>query len=171
MKLVKLTNISKKRLTFPVRGADGTMLVLDPKESKNVFPATVQHPAVSRYIGQGLEVEGYSAAAPKQKESEPSKAPTPPPAPPAAPTPKDESGKEESGDEPKEPADEPAGEKKEDIRSLYVSSAPGVDEANIDVVLDKFPTIEALSKASKPELLELGIEKPHILIKWAKEHN
>jgi len=173
MKLVKITNTSKKRLAFPVRGPSGTRLVLDPQESKNVSPATVKHPAVSRYIGQGLEVEGDSAAAPKQKEPEAPKPPAQPSTPPAAPNPDTKPGKDETGDDSKEPADESAGENagKPDFKATLVSDAPGVDEKNVDAVLEAFPTRDALAKAKKPVLADLGIEKPNLLIRWAKEQN
>jgi hypothetical protein len=165
MKLVKLINTSNKRLAFPVRGADGKALVLDPKEAKNVFPATVKHPSVSRYIGQGLEVEGDSANAPKTKEPVAPKAPAPSPAPPAAPTSDAEPSKEEPDGEPEKPAEEPAGEK-----SVFdLSGAPGIDETNIESVLKEFSDFQALSEATKSALIEIGVKKPHKLINWAKE--
>jgi hypothetical protein len=172
MKFVELTNTSGKRLTFPVRGADGKKLVFEPGDKKNVSPATVQHPAVSRYIGQGLEVDGDSAAMPKQKE--PETAPAPPPAPPAEPTSETEPSEDEPEGDPEEPADEPAGETEGvDTKALYVSDGPGVTEDNIDAVFEKFPTVEALAEASKTALTKVGVSKSFTsrLIDWAKSQN
>lgn len=173
MKLVKLTNTSGKRLVFPVRGPDGTKLVLDPGEAKNVSPATVKHPAVSRYIGQGLEVGGDSAAAPKKKEpGKKKKAPAPPPAPETAPTSETEPSEDESDGELEEPAEEPAGEEEEDLTELYIS-APGITEDNVKRVMKKFPDIEALSNASKTALAKAGVSKAYTsrLIDWANDQN
>jgi hypothetical protein len=168
MKLVLLKNTSGKRLAFPVRGTDGQKLVLNPGEAKNVSPATVKHPAVSRYIGLGLEVEGDSAAAaPKQKEPEP--APAPPQAPPAEPTSEAEPSEDESESEPEEPADEPAGDT-EDLRGLYLTG-PGVTEDNVDALLEKYSTIEALAKGTKGAVIQAGVSKSFAgrLLSWAAD--
>ncbi len=172
MKLVKLTNTSGKRLAFPVRGPDGTKLVIEPKETKNVSPATIKHPTVSRYIGQGLEVEGDSATTPKQKE--PEKTPAPSPAPPAAPISDAEPSEDEPSGELEKPAEEPAGGNEEtDIRVQLLSDAPGVTEDNVDAVLGKYPTVEALSTATKGPLTRAGVSKSFVnrLVDWAKEQN
>ncbi len=158
MKLVPVKNVSGNRLAITqVRG-----LVFSPGEVKMVHPATVSHPAVSRYIGRGLElVEAESTEEPKApKPSKVVKKETPPAPVVAEPTP------EPVADAPEDPPEESG----VDLRELYVS-APGITDRNVDDILELFPTLEELKDASKYDLTAAGVSKSYAkkLREWASD--
>ena len=160
MKLLKLINDSSKRLNFPIRGSDGKRLTFEVGETRFVSPATVQHPTVSAYIGRGLTLVDQEP--PKKKE-------LPPVAPPtetvAAPTSENEPSTEEPLSEPEEPAESA----EDNLRDLYVE-APGITESNVDDVLEYYPTLDSLTKATEDDLLALGVSRSYVkrIKKWAK---
>jgi len=163
MKMVELKNVGNVRISIrQVRG-----FALDPGESKKVPPATAAHPAVKRFVGRGLELVEASKEEPKApappssvKKSEPK------PEPQKAPEPKTESEKDAGKDEDND-TEKTSGN---DLREDYLS-APGVTEENVDGLLEAFPTKEALSKATKDAVGDLGVSKSYAkrLISWAKE--
>ena len=138
-----------------------------PGESKKVPPATAKHPAVVRYIGRGLELVNTSKEEPKAP-APPAPAPqSPPPAAEPTPAPVEEPASEEVTESETETEDETAGK---DLREDYLS-APGITEANLDVILDEYPTYEALANAEKEDLCDLGVTKSYVkrLKVWASE--
>jgi hypothetical protein len=175
MKMVELKNVGDSRISVrQVRG-----FALDPGDSKKVPPATAAHPAVKRYIGRGLELVGASKEEPKA----PAPPVTEPPQTPDSdtePTPDsdeetgaDEETEDDSNEETEEdstdeePVDETAGI---DLREDYLS-APGVTEANVDGLLERYPTLETLAVATKETLCDLGVAKSYTnrLVSWASE--
>jgi hypothetical protein len=158
MKLVPVKNVSGKRLAITaVRG-----LVFSPGEVKKVNPATVSHPAVSRYIGRGLElVEAESTEEPKAPK--PSKVVEPETTTaPEVTEPTTEPDADASDDEPEETG--------VDLRELYVS-APGITEKNVEDILALFPTLEELRDADKDDLIAAGVSKAYVkkLSAWASD--
>jgi len=158
MKLVSLKNVSGNRLAITqVRG-----LIFAPGETKKVNPATVSHPAVSRYIGRGLElVEAESKEEPKAPAPSKVEEPETPPAPEVT-EPTTEPGADASEDPPEESG--------EDLRELYVS-APGITEKNVDDILTLFPTLDDLKEADKSDLIAAGVSKSYAkkLCDWASD--
>jgi len=165
----KLRNTSGKRLNFPIRGSDGKRLRFEVGEEKFVTAATVKHPAVSTYIGKGLQlVEDDSSTAPKTKELEVEA----PPAPPKTPEPEPTSENEPSTDEEPGDTEEPADAKNavtDDLRELYLS-APGITDENVDAILEAFPTVAAIADASRDILVEAGVTLSYAkrLRNWAR---
>ena len=158
MKLVLLKNVSGNRLAITqVRG-----LIFAPGEVKKVDPVTVKHPAVSRYIGRGLElVEAESKEEPKAPA--PSKVTTPDTTPAStAPEPTTEPDVDDSDDSSEESG--------EDLRELYIS-APGITEKNVDDLLTLFPTLDDLKEADKSDLIDAGVAKSYAqkLCDWADD--
>lgn len=141
MKLVEVRNDTGTQLSISaIRG-----LVFLPGEVKKVTPATVKHPAVSRYIGRGLTLvtssQGEEPKAPTPviavAAAEPVMAPVevmpaaPAPEPMPAPEPPEmESQKETAGN----------------LQEAYLA-APGISEENVQAVLEAFPTFADLANA------------------------
>ena len=162
MKLVELRNVTASRIVIkPVRG-----FVVDAGKSIKVHPATVKHPTVASYIRQKslVVVETVATVAAP---------PPPPPAPPKPAEPKPPVVEEKEVPKIPEPvveekkAEEPA---EKDLKDLYLA-APGITEENLEVILEKFPTIEKLAEASKSDLVDCGISRTYVarLRQWAKE--
>jgi len=163
MKMVELKNVGNSRISIrQVRG-----LALDPGESKKVPPATAAHPAVKRYIGRGLELVGAPKAEPKAPAPPASK---PSPVPPKVTEPKPEPKVEPETGESEAPDDEGENATVGDLRESFLS-APGITEANVDEILDIYPSMEALADASKEDLCDLGVSKSYAnrLISWAND--
>ena len=161
MKFSGLENYSKARISITQ-----VNLRWEPGQIHRVHPATVTHPAVSPYIGNGLREVQEEIAETKVEPKAPVHAPvTPPPAePPKEEPPKDEPPKEEP------PADdnETAGIS---LREVFVE-APGITDANVDSVMGVFSTIAELATASKEDLIDLGVAKSYAkkLLAWADEN-
>ena len=164
MKFPALKNVTNKRITITqVRG-----LGFEPGEIKKVHPATASHPAVSRLIGNGLtlvagEVQKVEPKAPAKPQTQPAE-PTPEPVvePNADTTPEPE--------ETVTPDPTPVVEDDGDLRDKYIS-APGITDANVDAVLEAYPTMDALKEATKDALLDCGISKNQTkrLLAWIAE--
>lgn len=174
MKMIEIKNVSGTKISIrQVRN-----LAFEPGETKKVHPATVTHPAVSRYIGKGLELveptkEEPTAPAPSIPVVKKAKAtvkksvkkvslpePKPEPlAPVAEPTPEPET-KTSAADE------ETAGT---NLREKYLL-APGVTNANVDALLEACPTLEQIVEMSRDELSDLGVSITYIkrLKSWAQ---
>jgi hypothetical protein len=170
MRLVPLRNDSGSRLVFQeLLDVDGTILVFEVGQTKNVAPATVAHPAVRRYIGRGL-TKGEDNSAPKKAQQAPPRAETPIPLPATEPVdePADELVEESTVSEPEEPADSIG---TDTLRETYLR-APGITEDNVDDTLEAFPTPEDLSGATKNQLIDVGVSKSYVkrLKQWAAAH-
>lgn len=149
MNFLKVTNVTGKKLVIPaVRERDGQVLSFQPGECRNMLPATVNHPAVSVYIGRGLQLEEASAVeVPKVKVLEPVVSPAPQPAPVfVAPVVEPEILEPEIQAAPATPA------------GLF-SAAPGVTEENEAAISAAFPTMQDLADASRDSLLDFGLSK------------
>jgi hypothetical protein len=166
MRLVALRNTTGKQLV--VSQLPGMVFKVD--ETKKVSPATLKHPAMSQYIGRGLEL----VTSPEKVEP---KAPVPPiPVAPVsvapakemvpAPTPIPEPVKAVEPEsvpatvstvEPS-PSCEPDETVGTSLREIYLS-APGVTEENVDALLFRFPEIKDVPTAKKHELSDCGIHK------------
>lgn len=167
MRMVELRNVTGGRLAISqIPG-----LVFAPGETRKVSPATVKHPAVSQYIGKGLEIVTQEepkapvqptpaapvsapAVAPASKVEEKAVEAPPPPAPvapvplPAEPMPVEEAA----------PSSEPEETVGTSLRKLYLS-APGVSEDNVDEVMARFPSVKKIANAKKSDLASCGIAK------------
>ena len=175
MKLVPLTNVSGARLRIPQ-----ARLSFEPGQTKKVHPATVQHPAVRKYIGGYLK-QGTQETVAKAEPTAPVARPaTPSPA--APPVSEPNAGKEEPKDVVDEtPVDEPEvtdiPEEKEDgdeiidnddsaadesgnLREVFLS-APGITDKNIDAVMEAFDSLELLAVADEDDLTACGISKSY----------
>lgn len=193
MKLVPLTNISGAKLRIVE-----ARLVFEPGQTKKVHPATVQHPAVQKYIG-GLLKQGTQETIAK---AEP-KAPVAPPAAPLVVNPQvsqPNAGNEEETPlvdettvddtevikvpvenevpvEDEVPVDEDenvndndsAVEESGNLREVFLS-APGITDKNIETVLETFDSIELLAAAEEDDLTSCGISKGYVkrVIDWAE---
>jgi hypothetical protein len=158
MKLLELINYSDKRISITQVG-----LRLNPGQTTRVHPATVSHPAVSPYMGNGLKevreeiaetkVEPIAPAAPAKPQKK--KAVAPPV----------EEIPEEVDAPSEEVVDETVGTT---LRDAYVE-APGITDANVDAIMGAYPTFEELADASKEDLVDLGVAKSYTkkLLGWA----
>lgn len=159
MKLVPVKNVSGARLAITaVRG-----LVFAPGEVKKVNPATVSHPAVSRYIGRGLElVEAESTEEPKAPKPSKVVEPETPPAPVVTEPTTEPDADASADDEPEETG--------VDLKELYVS-APGITEKNVEDILALFPSLEELKDADKDDLIAAGVSKSYAkkLCEWVAD--
>lgn len=163
MKLVRLENVTQKRLVFPdLRDMD-----FEIGEIKRVYPTLLSHPSIARRLGTDLRTpEQTEEPAPKVEEP---KAPESPSSSPAETEP--ESTEPIAGDDgstsDQEPEDETAGES---LREAFLAG-PGITESNVDNVMVMYPTKDALAEASKADLVELGVVKSFTkrLLRWATE--
>jgi hypothetical protein len=159
MKLVRVKNVMGMKLIIPaVRGRDGRALSFQPGECKDLLPATVNHPAVSVYIGRGLQLEEASAVeVPKVKVLEPVVSPAPQSVPVfVAPVVEPEILDLEIQVAPATPA------------GLF-SAAPGVTEENEAALSMLFLSTQELACAALDVLQDLGFTKTAAkkLISWA----
>ena len=146
MKLVELKNCTEKRINIVQVG-----LRLNPGQTKRVHPSLVTHPAVSPYVGKGLNLVPDNTDETKVEPIAPVASPEPPPAAPVV---------EEVPETPEAPKEE---EKKTDgttLRDAFVE-APGVTDDNVDAIMGVFSSFEELAAASKGDLLELGVAKSY----------
>ena len=170
MRFVELRNTTSSRIIISqVRG-----FVVDAGQTITVHPATVSHPAVARYMKQRTLVEVSADAA---DVAPPPKAPSKP----VEPKPKVVEKKEElEAPEPPAVVEEPGVEKEQkadepavapSMKDLYLA-APGVTEENLESVMEKFPTPNHITMASKSELVDCGISRTFVsrLRSWAKEN-
>ena len=163
MKLVRLKNVSGERINIAhVHG-----LALGPGETTKVHPATVKHPAVARYIGRGLELVEQTDSVTKEEPKAPVTPKIEPPkviSKPVEPI-ADKEEKTEGSSEPETKILVTGS-----LRETLVS-APGITESNIDSVLEKFPTQEALANASRTDLADAGVNPAAArkLIAWVNK--
>jgi len=166
MRLVELRNTTGKQLVISQLPG----MVFAPKETKKVSPATLKHPAMSQYIGRGLElvtspekVEPIAPVPPipvapvyvaPAKEISPAPIPTPEPVKVLEPEPVPTFVSIAAAVSSCEP-DETVGTS---LREIYLS-APGVTEENVDALLARFPEIKDVPTAKKFELSDCGIRK------------
>jgi hypothetical protein len=155
MKFIKLTNLSSARRSLSgLRDVSGRALVFNPHETKPVHPSVAAHPAVKALIDKGILTTGT----PVKSVIETPVVPKPE----AAPVPEKE----------EEPEAEEVEEEEEDdnLQATYLN-APGITERNVEEVLAKFPTIEALAGASEDELVDAGVRKSFAgrVLEWATE--
>jgi len=187
MKLVELKNCTDKRISIMQVG-----LRLNPGQTTRVAPSTVSHPAVSPYVGKGLNIVPGKSKEVVVSDSEKKVEPIAPAAepkveelkvvePPKVEEPKVEEPKVEEPpkvvETPVNPAEEtPAAEPEvneadgKSLRAAFVE-APGITDENVDKIMGAYPTIEELAKASKADLVELGMSKSHAkkLRDWANQ--
>ena len=151
MKRVPLKNITSERLLFPdIRNFD-----FDIEEVKRVLPAMLEHPSVKRRMGTALKVVSEQAEEEAPKVVKPTAPESPPSKPAVAPPPADEPTAAVEEPAGSEPEDETAGES---LREAFLAG-PGITDSNVDAIMDKYPTLEELSGASKSDLVELGVAK------------
>jgi hypothetical protein len=159
MRLVELRNTTGKQLV--INQLPG--MVFLPGKTKKVSPATLKHPAMSQYIGRGLEL----VTSPEKVEPI---APVPPipvapvstvpaekietPPPPVSP----EVTSPVSTVEESVPSSEPDETVGTNLREIYLS-APGVTEENVDALLARFPEIKDVTTAKRLDLSDCGIRK------------
>ena len=155
MKLVQLENYSEMRISITQVG-----LRLNPGQTTRVHPATVSHPAVSPYMGNGLREVPEETEVTKVEPIAPDKKVEPPKEVAPAPVKEEEAA-------PEEDEDETVGES---LRDAYLE-APGITDANVDDIMGVFPSIEELAEASKEDLIELGVAKSYAkkLMAWSSE--
>lgn len=170
MKLVELKNCTDKRISIMQVG-----LRLNPGQTVRVPPSTVLHPAVSPYVGKGLnlvpsetaetKVEPIAPTAPVafQKVAETPKIVEVPVAPVAAETPK--VAEETLPMETETPETDGTS-----LRDAFVE-APGITDENVDSIMSVYPTIKKLAQASRADLVELGFTKSSAkkLRDWANQ--
>jgi len=170
MKLVELKNCTDKRISIMQVG-----LRLNPGQTTRVPPSTVSHPAVSPYVGKGLNLVPSETAETKVE-------PIAPTAPVAfqkvVETPKIvEVPKAPVAEEVPEVTEVSAPTKTEtletdgtSLRDAFVE-APGITDDNVDSIMSVYPTIEELSRASRADLVELGVSKSYAkkLREWANQ--
>ena len=182
MILVPLTNVSGAKLRIAA-----ARLVFEPGQTKKVHPATVQHPAVQKYIGGYLK-QGTQETVAKAEPTAPVARPaTPPPA--APPVSEPNAGKEEPKDVVDEtPVDDPEitevinddddeiidnddsdADESGNLREVFLS-APGITDKNIDAVMESFDSLELLAVADEDDLTACGISKSYAkrVIDWAE---
>ena len=174
MKLIPLTNVSGAKLRIAA-----ARLVFEPGQTKKVHPATVQHPAVQKYIGGYLKQGTQETVA----KAEP-KAPVAQPAAPPAPAPQTTTEPNAGNEEPEAPVDEnvdnapettqaaddnSAQDESGNLREVFLS-APGITDKNIDAVLESFNSVELLAAAEEDDLIDCGISKSYAkrVIEWAE---
>jgi len=161
MKLRKVKNVSACRLVIlSVRERDGQPLSFEPGECKQMMPATVSHPAVSAYIGRGLQLveeQNFVEEVPKTKVLDTAFPPAPPPVP-VVETPVIVPVEEAQviQEAPATPAS-------------FIAHAPGITEENSPAIIAAFPTLADLAKANMNALVKVGLSKTgsRKLIAWA----
>jgi hypothetical protein len=166
MNLIALTNTSDLRLRI-----SEVRLTFEPKETLMVYPATVQHPAVRKYIGGYLKQETQvtlnkvEPKAPETASVERVATVVQPIAEEsvAAPVETTETTEVES----EVPANE--GESG-DLRASFLA-VPGITAANVDQIMEVFPTPSDLSTADRDMLLECGVSKNQVsrVLAWANQ--
>ena len=181
MKLVPLKNETTGRLVFP----DLKEMNFEVGETKRVSPAMLTHPSIARRLGKELSApEQSEVVVPKVEEP---KAPESPPSKPADIEPEPDepiavgedspADTEPEPDEPTaavndsssdpEPEDETAGVS---LREAFLAG-PGITDANVDAILNVYPTKSALVEATKRNLNDLGVAKSFTkkLLAWARD--
>ena len=151
MKLVEHKNCTEKRINIMQVG-----LRLNPGQTRRVHPSMVTHPAVSPYVGKGLNIVPDNTAKTKVEPIAPVASPEPPAAPVVAEVP-------ETPEAPKAVEETPKEEEETDgttLRDAFVE-APGVTDDNVDAVMSVFSSFKELAAASKGDLTELGVAKSY----------
>jgi hypothetical protein len=173
MKLIPLTNVSGAKLRIAA-----ARLVFEPGQTKKVHPATVQHPAVQKYIGgylkQGTQ-ETVAKAEPKAPVAQPAAKPTV-----ALPVSEPNASKEETPVPVNEPTvsdpettqvdnSDSAQDESGNLREVFLS-APGITDKNIDAVLAAFDSLELLAAADEDDLIDCGISRSYAkrVVDWAE---
>lgn len=167
MKLVELKNCTDKRISIMQVG-----LRLNPGQTVRVPPSTVSHPAVSPYVGKGLNLVTSEIEKAKVEPIAPAVTAKSPVAPsflvakevPVAP---------EASMDPVAPIKKEVVKAETDgtsLRDAFVE-APGITEENVDKIMGVYPTLKALANASKTELADLGFSKSSAkkLREWADQ--
>lgn len=154
MKLIEIQNGSDSRINITQVG-----LRLNPGQTTRVHPSLVEHPAVSPYMGNGLE-EVPETSKTKEEPIAPVKET---PAPPST-SDQTEDEDEEDEEEEEEETDETT------LRDAFIE-APGITDANVDDIMGVYPTFEDLADAAKEDLIELGVAKSYAkkLLDWIAE--
>jgi len=161
MKLRKIKNITANRLVIlSVRLRDDQPLSFEPGECKQMMPATVNHPAVSAYIGRGLQLveeQDFVEEVPKTKVLDTTFPPAPPPVPVV----------EAPVIEPDE--ETPVIQEAPATPASFFAHAPGITEMNSPAIMAAFPTLADLTKADVYTLVKNGLSKTSAkkLISWA----
>ena len=153
MKLIEIQNCSDSRINITQVG-----LRLNPGQTTRVHPSLVEHPAVSPYMGNGLEEVPETSKTKEEPIAPVKETPTPPPTPDLTEDEDDEDEEEE------EETDETT------LRDAFIE-APGITDANVDDIMGVYPTFEDLADATKEDLIELGVAKSYAkkLLDWIAE--
>lgn len=156
MKLIEIQNSSDRRINITQVG-----LRLNPGQTTRVHPSLVQHPAVSPYMGNGLNEVPEEIAKTKEEPIAPVKE-----------TPVIPTNVLDSSSEDKESSEENNKEETDEktLRDAFIE-APGITDANVDGILSVYPTLEDLATATKEDLIELGVAKSYAkkLLDWVAE--
>ncbi len=167
MKLVELKNCTNKRISIMQVG-----LRLNPGQTVRVPPSTVSHPAVSPYVGKGLNLVTSEVEKTKAEPIAPAVTAEPPVAP-SFPVAEEVPVAPKASLDPVAPVEEEVVEAKTDgtsLRDAFVE-APGITEENVDKIMGVYPTFKELAAASKTDLADLGVSKSYAkkLREWAAQ--